>query len=228
MPDLGPDHTRTGVPSPGTTTAGSAVAGGGTLSGPQLGGEVPGSLVGELTIVRIPGEPALSTVRPIRPPRAEPFPGRRLPEAGPAVPGDGGVRRHPPAGRGAGRPGVGQLAVGRLVPVAVAHRHRSQLRPLRAGGGSAPLGERRPHGRLLLRRGPGDQARAGPRQAAGSSDGGHAGHRRPGRHGRARAPLPPRQRRWRRVARAGGSRWPPTSPSPSASSPSSARGCPRR
>ena len=91
---------------------------------------------------------------------------------------------------------------------------------------AAPLDQRRADGGLLLRRRPGDQAR-GARRRAGRPAPGRAA-RSPPRSGGMVVPaaIYAASTRAARARPAGASRWPPTSPSPSASWRCSAAACP--
>ena len=140
----------------------------------------------------------------------------RVPAPVPAHRGGGRRRARRRRGR---RAGVGELAVaGQLRPSSGHGRLARRPRQPRARPRPAGLGQRRADGDLLLRRRPGDQARA--RRAASCAS--RSGPRLPaiaavGGMVRAGAALPRVQRRRRRAPRAGASRWRPTSRSPSAS-----------
>ena len=136
-----------------------------------------------------------------------------------AVPRDRERERHrPDRGRDRGLR-VGELALGRGLFAPAAPAGRPHRRPRRPGPVARPLGQRRADGDLLLRRRAGDQARDGARRAARAAQraalpvvaalGGMvvpAADLRGAQRGAAR-----------RCARLGRSRWPPTSPSRSAS-----------
>ena len=135
--------------------------------------------------------------------------------------------RRCPAGRGGGRgAGVGQLAVGGVLPGSVGDRAHRRSRRARHHRGPAPLDQRRPDDPVLLRHRPRDQAGAHQRAAHHATRRRGARRRSAGRDGGAGGCCSWRSTSAAPVPAGGASRWPPTSPSPSACSRCSAAGCP--
>ena len=100
-----------------------------------------------------------------------------------------GSRRCGDAGRGGHSPDLGQQPLGRHVHPLLGDRTELRDRLVPLPRDARPSGQRRPHGHLLLRRRPRDQAGAGPRRPAGPEGGGAAGARRPRRDDRPGGPL---------------------------------------
>ena len=98
---------------------------------------------------------------------------------------------------------VGERANRRATKTSGRRRSRSDFTDHHLSLTLRRVGQRRPDGGLLLRRGPRDQARAGRGRAPRSRQGRAAGGRRARRDGGARAVYARVQRRWRRERRLG-------------------------